>query len=53
MPKLGLGYDRLSKLNPKLVMKSISAFGAGSIHRDCRTYGSTLELGSAAPMDRL
>jgi crotonobetainyl-CoA:carnitine CoA-transferase CaiB-like acyl-CoA transferase len=46
LPKLGLGYEVLSKLNPKLVMMSMSAFGAGSIHRDCRAYGSTLEQGS-------
>ena len=47
--KLGLGYDVLSKLNPKLVMMSMSAFGAGSIFRDCRAYGSTLEQGSGLP----
>lgn len=49
LPKLGLGYQVLSKLNPKLVMMSMSAFGAGSIHRDCRAYGSTLEQGSGLP----
>ncbi|MDI4235788.1 CoA transferase [Bradyrhizobium sp. Arg237L] len=49
LPKLGLGYDVLKKLNPKLVMMSMSAFGAGSVHRDCRAYGSTLEQGSGLP----
>ena len=49
LPKLGLGYEVLSKLNPKLVMMSMSAFGTGSIHRDCRAYGSTLEQGSGLP----
>jgi crotonobetainyl-CoA:carnitine CoA-transferase CaiB-like acyl-CoA transferase len=49
LPKMGLGYDVLSKLNPKLVMMSMSAFGAGSVHRDCRAYGSTLEQGSGLP----
>ncbi|NEV01548.1 CaiB/BaiF CoA transferase family protein [Bradyrhizobium uaiense] len=49
LPKLGLGYDVLNKLNPKLVMMSMSAFGAGSVHRDCRAYGSTLEQGSGLP----
>lgn len=49
LPKMGLGYDVLSKLNPKLVMMSMSAFGAGSSHRDCRAYGSTLEQGSGLP----
>lgn len=49
MPKLGLGYDVLKKLNPRLVMMSMSAFGAGSVYRDCRAYGSTLEQGSGLP----
>lgn len=49
LPKLGLGYDVLSRLNPKLVMMSMSAFGAGSNYRDCRAYGSTLEQGSGLP----
>ncbi|WP_076862658.1 CaiB/BaiF CoA transferase family protein [Bradyrhizobium mercantei] len=49
LPKLGLGYDVLCKINPKLVMMSMSAFGAGSVHRDCRAYGSTLEQGSGLP----
>ncbi|MGY3696729.1 crotonobetainyl-CoA:carnitine CoA-transferase CaiB-like acyl-CoA transferase [Bradyrhizobium sp. USDA 3240] len=49
LPKLGLGYDVLSKINPKLVMMSMSAFGTGSAHRDCRAYGSTLEQGSGLP----
>ncbi|MBA7465245.1 MAG: CoA transferase [Bradyrhizobium icense] len=49
LPKLGLGYQIVSKLNPKLVMMSMSAFGAGSMQRDCRAYGSTLEQGSGLP----
>jgi crotonobetainyl-CoA:carnitine CoA-transferase CaiB-like acyl-CoA transferase len=49
LPKLGLGYEVLSKMNPKLVMMSMSAFGSGSVFRDCRAYGSTLEQGSGLP----
>ena len=50
LPKLGLGYDvPRAKINPKLVMMSMSAFGAGSVHRDCRAYGSTLGAGSGLP----
>lgn len=49
LPKLGLGYDELKRLNPRLVMMSMSAFGADSVHRECRAYGSTLEQGSGLP----
>lgn len=49
LPKLGLGYDVLRKLNPRLVMMSMSAFGADTVYRDCRAYGSTLEQGSGLP----
>ncbi|MCA6120126.1 CoA transferase [Bradyrhizobium sp. WSM 1738] len=49
LPKLGLGYDVLRTLNPRLVVMTMSAFGANSVHRDCRAYGSTLEQGSGLP----
>ncbi|WP_375784814.1 CaiB/BaiF CoA transferase family protein [Bradyrhizobium sp. Pha-3] len=49
LPNLGLGYDVLRTLNPRLVVLSMSAFGANSIYRNCRAYGSTLEQGSALP----
>lgn len=49
LPKLGLGYDVLRTFNPRLVMMSMSSFGADSIYRDCRAYGSTLEQGSGLP----
>ncbi|MCC8958718.1 CoA transferase [Bradyrhizobium sp. Pear77] len=47
--KFGLGYDVLRKLNSRLVMMSMSAFGTNSVHRNCRAYGSTLEQGSGLP----
>lgn len=34
MPSLGLGYDILSEINPKLVMTSISNFGQTGPYRD-------------------
>jgi crotonobetainyl-CoA:carnitine CoA-transferase CaiB-like acyl-CoA transferase len=49
LPKLGLGYEVLSRFNSKLVMMSMSAFGTDSRYRDCRAYGSTLEQGSGLP----
>ncbi|RXH37973.1 hypothetical protein XH99_02480 [Bradyrhizobium nanningense] len=49
LAKLGLDYGVLSKLNPRLVIMSMSAFGTDSIHRACRAYGSTLEQGSGLP----
>ena len=39
----------LKKINPKLVVMSMSAFGSQSVNRDCRAYGSTLEQGSGLP----
>ncbi|MCP1838507.1 crotonobetainyl-CoA:carnitine CoA-transferase CaiB-like acyl-CoA transferase [Bradyrhizobium sp. USDA 4524] len=49
LPKLGLGYDVLRTINPRLIMMSMSAFGTNSVHRNCRAYGSTLEQASGLP----
>lgn len=49
LPRLGLGYEVLKRLNRRLVMMSMSAFGSSSAKRDCRAYGSTLEQGSGLP----
>ncbi|MET4118028.1 crotonobetainyl-CoA:carnitine CoA-transferase CaiB-like acyl-CoA transferase [Bradyrhizobium sp. JR1.5] len=49
LPKLGLGYDVLRKLWPRLIVMSMSAFGSSSAHRSCRAYGSTFEQGSGLP----
>ncbi|MGY3079468.1 crotonobetainyl-CoA:carnitine CoA-transferase CaiB-like acyl-CoA transferase [Bradyrhizobium sp. LM6.10] len=49
LPKLGLGHDVISALNPRVVMMSMSAFGTDSTYRSCRAYGSTLEQGSGLP----
>ena len=43
MPRLGLGYGELSRLNPRLIMASLSATGAtGGPWNDLVTYGPSL-----------
>ncbi|MCK1674993.1 CoA transferase [Bradyrhizobium sp. 150] len=49
LPKLGLGYDVLRTLNPRVVMISMSAFGTTTVGRNCRAYGSTFEQASGLP----
>lgn len=49
LPRLGLDYAALSAVNPRLVMTSMSAFGAASPWREARAYGSTLEQASGLP----
>ncbi len=43
MERLGLSYQVLSALNPRLVMISMPSFGAEGPERDARGYGNTVE----------
>jgi crotonobetainyl-CoA:carnitine CoA-transferase CaiB-like acyl-CoA transferase len=43
MPNLRLGYDALAAENPRLIMASISGFGATGPLRDWVAYGSNIE----------
>jgi crotonobetainyl-CoA:carnitine CoA-transferase CaiB-like acyl-CoA transferase len=43
MPKLGLGWETLAPLNPRLVMISMPSFGAEGPERNARGYGNTIE----------
>jgi crotonobetainyl-CoA:carnitine CoA-transferase CaiB-like acyl-CoA transferase len=38
MGELGLGYDSLKKINPKLIMVSITPFGQAGPYRDYKAY---------------
>jgi len=49
LPKLGLDYAALSKVNPRLVLVSMPAFGAGNEWSAIRAYGGTLEQASGLP----
>ncbi len=43
MPNLGLGYPQLARVNPRLVMASISGFGATGARRNWVAFGSNIE----------
>lgn len=47
MPNLGLGYEDLKKVNPKLIMVSMSGYGADGPHRDWVAYGANIETTSS------
>jgi crotonobetainyl-CoA:carnitine CoA-transferase CaiB-like acyl-CoA transferase len=49
LAKLGLGYEQVTRVNPEIVMVSMSAFGSGNDWSDTRAYGSTLEQGAGLP----
>lgn len=46
MAKLGLDYDNLSKINPRLVMASITPFGQTGPYRDYKAYHLNVFHGS-------
>ena len=46
MPNLGLGYDTMSEVNPRLIYVSMSGFGATGPWRDWSAYGSNIEASS-------
>ena len=50
LPKLGLTYDVLSLVNPRLLMLSMPAFGLGNAWSNTRAYGGTLEQASGLPL---
>ena len=46
MPNLGLGWDDLRQINPRLIMVSMSGYGATGPHKDWVAYGSNIETTS-------
>lgn len=58
MPSLGLAYDRLERVNPRVVLVSISNYGQTGPYRDYRASETTLygmggSLGSRGGPDRV
>lgn len=49
LPKLGLDYAQLKKINPEIVMISMPAWGVSSPWSHHRAYGSTVEQASGLP----
>lgn len=49
MPRLGLGVETLFKINPRLVVVTMPAFGMTGKWSGVRAYGSTLEQASGLP----
>lgn len=43
LPQLGLGYEQLREVQPRLVMVSLSGFGQSGPERDYVAYGPTVE----------
>ncbi len=49
MPRLGLGVETILKINPRLVVLTMPAFGMTGKWSGVRAYGSTLEQASGLP----
>ncbi|ETR74819.1 L-carnitine dehydratase [Afipia sp. P52-10] len=49
MPRLGLGAEALLRINPKLLVVTMPAFGMSGPWSSVRAYGSTLEHGAGIP----
>jgi crotonobetainyl-CoA:carnitine CoA-transferase CaiB-like acyl-CoA transferase len=49
MPRLGLGVKDILKINPRLVVVTMPAFGMSGKWSGVRAYGSTLEQASGLP----
>jgi crotonobetainyl-CoA:carnitine CoA-transferase CaiB-like acyl-CoA transferase len=49
MPRLGLGVEDILKINPRLVVVTMPAFGMRGAWSGVRAYGSTLEQASGLP----
>src|SRR4029079_13027045 len=46
MPNLGIGFDDLVKVNPRLVMCSMAGYGGPGADKDYSAYGSNIETAS-------
>lgn len=49
LPRMGLDPAAMLKINPRLVVVTMPAFGTTGAWKDCRAYGSTLEQASGLP----
>ena len=49
MPRLGLGVQDILKINPRLIVVTMPAFGMSGPWSGVRAYGSTLEQASGLP----
>jgi crotonobetainyl-CoA:carnitine CoA-transferase CaiB-like acyl-CoA transferase len=47
MPNLGLSYEDLKAVNPKIIMVSMSGYGGDGPHRDWVAYGANIETTSS------